>query len=261
MHIKALPDLYGELSKNIDINRVSAVGVSTKPRNMEGSYMPVFLAGEGYARVVADTLGVPLMRFSHQDGHIMAGILSGNCSELLDCDFMSVHLSGGTTEILKSRYNGLSFDNEIIGGTKDISAGQLIDRTGVTLGLKFPCGRELEQMAKESLGKIKVKTSVSDGYVNFSGAETTILRMASENSPADVAYAALNNVGEALCKMLNNSVRLTGIKKILLAGGVASNAMLREMLNNAVSADLYFATPEFSTDNAVGVAALAEKGS
>ena len=99
--------------------------------------MPVFLAGEGYAKVVANTVGVPLYEFSHQDGHIMAGIYSSGSFELLENDFISVHLSGGTTEILKSRYNGFNFDNEIIGGSKDISAGQFIDRVGVKMGLQM----------------------------------------------------------------------------------------------------------------------------
>ena len=117
-HMKLMPVMYEKLSEQIDFKEVKAVGVSTRPRCVEGSYMPVFLAGEGYAKVVADTLGVPLYEFSHQDGHIMAGIYSSGSFELLENDFISVHLSGGTTEILKSRYNGFNFDNEIIGGSK-----------------------------------------------------------------------------------------------------------------------------------------------
>jgi len=261
VHVKALPELYSRLMEKINPERVSAVGVSTKPRNVEGSYMPVFPAGEGYARVVADTLGVPLMEFSHQDGHIMAGILSGRCEDLLEREFLSVHLSGGTTEVLKSRYNGYGFENEIVGGTKDISAGQLIDRIGVKLGLKFPCGRELEKMAVGAEGILKSKISVTDGYVNFSGAETAILKLAEENPPKEIAYTVLCNVGQALCKMLNNTVAKTGLRDILIVGGVASNTIIRKMLTTNVCADIYFATPEYSTDNAVGIAALAEKGS
>ena len=104
-HMKLLPVLYRKLSEQIDVSQVGAVGVSVRPRNVKGSYMPVFLAGYGYARVIADTLGVPLIEFSHQDGHIMAGVFSSGVEELLNGEFISVHLSGGTTEILKSRYH------------------------------------------------------------------------------------------------------------------------------------------------------------
>ena len=168
-HMKLMPVMYEKLSEQIDFKDVKAVGVSTRPRCVEGSYMPVFLAGEGYAKVVANTLGVPLYEFSHQDGHIMAGIYSSGSFELLENDFISVHLSGGTTEILKSRYNGFNFDNEIVGGSKDISAGQFIDRVGVKMGLHFPAGKALEQLAlkTEKGEKLPLLTSCCPAWVKF----------------------------------------------------------------------------------------------
>lgn len=259
-HVKTLPGLFGELSKEIDMSLVSAVGVSSKPRNAEGSYMPVFLAGEGYAKVVASTLKVPIYKFSHQDGHIMAGIVSGNAQTLLEKEFLSVHLSGGTTEILKSRYNGYNFDNEIVGGTKDISAGQLIDRTGVMLGLDFPCGKELEILSYKAQNELKMKVSADGGYLNFSGAETALIKMISDNSPEDIAYAVLMHVAKTLAKVINNSIIENSVGDVLIVGGVASNKLIKEYLNENVKGRLYYAEPQYSTDNAVGVAALAEKG-
>lgn len=256
-HIKNLPDLYRELSKEINLNEVEAVGVSVAPRNCEGSYMPVFLGGMGYAKVVADTLGVPLFEFSHQDGHIMAGILSCGNNELLKRPFLSLHLSGGTTELLKSRYNGHSFENEIIGGTKDISAGQLIDRVGVLLGLSFPCGAELEKLASPT--ELKFKTSVSGSYLNFSGAETMIMRETGNHENYEIAYATLSHVAEAISKILNNALKENNIKDILIVGGVSSNKLIREYLDKNVDGRIFYASRELSTDNAVGIAALVKE--
>ena len=106
--------------------------------------MPVFTAGSTFAHIIADTLGVPVFEYSHQDGHIMAGVCSAGDMTLLEREFYAVHLSGGTLEILRTRFNGVDFDAEIVGRTLDISAGQLIDRAGVALGMKFPCGAAVD---------------------------------------------------------------------------------------------------------------------
>ena len=246
-HMKLMPVMYEKLSEQIDFKDVKAVGVSTRPRCVEGSYMPVFLAGEGYAKVVANTLGVPLYEFSHQDGHIMAGIYSSGSFELLENDFISVHLSGGTTEILKSRYNEFNFDNEIIGGSKDISAGQFIDRVGVKMGLHFPAGKALEQLA------------VDGAYMNFSGVETKASRMA-ESEKCDksaLALGVLENVRDTLVKTINKAMTDTNTHRVLIVGGVASNGIIRNGLTKKLDGDVYFAKAECSTDNAVGTAYLA----
>lgn len=256
-HLKLVPELYGKLAREVDIKSVKAVGVSVRPRNAEGSYMPVFLAGAGYARVVSDTLGVPLYEFSHQDGHIMAGIYSCGAFELLDGDFISVHLSGGTTEILKSRREGRNFVHKIIGGTRDISAGQLIDRVGVKMGLRFPAGKEMEKMALSADGAEKLPVSVDGAYINFSGAETRALRMADECDKNRLAAGVTDNVKKSLQKAVNAAIRDTGAHRVLIVGGVASNGAIREGLERELDAKVYFAKREYSTDNAAGIAYLA----
>lgn len=257
-HMKLLPELFSELSKEADMKKIAAVGVSTRPRNVEGSYMPVFLAGEGYARVISDTLKVPLYRFSHQDGHVMAGIYSCGTDELLSGDFLSVHLSGGTTEILKSRFTGGGFSHEIIGGTRDISAGQFIDRIGVKTGLQFPAGKALEELSKSAEKPIKLPISTDGAYMNFSGVETKASRMAENCDRAELALGVLTAVKNTLVKSLNSAISDTGIKRILIVGGVASNGLIREGLRNELNGEVFFASTELSTDNAVGIAGLAE---
>lgn len=256
LHIKNMPGIYSELSKKADTLNVGAVGVSTRPRSVEGSYMPVFLAGVAQARTVADTLKVPLFEFSHQDGHIMAGIYSSEI-EFSDEPFLSVHMSGGTTEILKTVYNGYNFDCEIIGGTKDISAGQVTDRVGVAAGLKFPCGAELDALSRCAKEEIKLPISVDGGFFNFSGLETKAVVILKEKSIEDVAKGVFLAISKTLAQALEFCVRKTGIKRILIAGGVASNSFIRDYLEKNIDAKVFFASPELSCDNAVGIALLA----
>lgn len=254
VHLKELPELFGKL--DIDMKSVSAVGVSTRPRNVEGSYMPVFLSGESFAKVIAKSLNVPLLSYSHQDGHIMAGILSQNAYELLDEPFLAVHMSGGTTEILECEYKDNHFAVKIVGGTKDISAGQLIDRLGVALGMKFPCGKELDKLSLScGVKPMNFKTSVKDGYINFSGIETKLLSMTDTEDAGLLAKSALAFIG----KSLKEAINFHKPKKVLFVGGVVSNTMLREYFKNEIEGETYFATAELSCDNAVGIAELCRR--
>ena len=262
-HIKNAPALLEELSEGVDFGAVKAVGVSTRPRSVEGSYMPVFLAGETIASSVATALGVPLYRFSHQDGHIMAGLLSAKREDLLEREFYSVHLSGGTFEILKAHYDGNIFPSEIVGGTKDISAGQLIDRIGVKCGIKFPCGKEISRLAEEYRdskpnlkgdSKIKLSVSEKDGYINFSGAETQGLKLAETEDVGLISYALIEVVGKSLIKALKS----VGAKEVLLVGGVASSRPLKEYLLSSCDIDFCFADAEYASDNAWGIAKLTQ---
>ena len=128
-HVRRLPDIAGELSIP---GEIGSVGASTRPRAVDGSYMPCFLAGESQAKVLSKALDVPFYAFSHQQGHLAAVLWSACRMDLLEHEFLAWHLSGGTTELLLVR-PGLRAEK--IGGTRDLSAGQLIDRTGQLLGL------------------------------------------------------------------------------------------------------------------------------
>lgn len=256
LHTKSIAELYKKL--DIDFNDVCAVGVSVRPRSVDGSYMPVFLVGEAFAQGVAHTLGVPLMRFSHQDGHIMAGVFSGSNEALMQGDFLSLHLSGGTTEILRTHFNGNGFDNEIIGATKDISAGQFIDRTGVYLGMKFPCGKELDALSLKTQDTIKLPICTDGAYMNFSGVETKIKGLIGSENDAVIARSVIENIRDTLIKAINSAIEKTRIKKVLAVGGVMSNSLIRKGLEENINGRLYLASPEFSSDNAAGTAALSE---
>ena len=254
-HVKQFPDLFEELMHEVD--KVDAIGVSIRPRDCDGSYMPVFLAGESFARTAAALLGVPLYRFSHQDGHIMAALYSLGITELSDEKFLSVHISGGTTEIIETRYNGYNFDAEVIGGTKDISAGQFIDRVGVKAGMQFPCGRELEQLSKQTKTIMKLPVCEKDGYINFSGVETKVQRM--EAITADVALGVFDNIARSLTRAINYCSEKSKCGKVVVVGGVASNEYISEYLKKHTKGQIFIAEPQYATDNAAGIAVLTER--
>ena len=146
-HTKSLPELSGRLFSHIRGANITAVGVSTRPRAVEGSYMPCFLVGFSHAKLLSDALGVPLVEVSHQQGHVAASLWSADAMELMDEPHLAWHLSGGTTELLLVEPQGRNVCCTKIGGTTDISAGQLIDRTGVMLGLSFPAGKALDALS------------------------------------------------------------------------------------------------------------------
>ena len=255
IHNRELPLMIKEI---VNGEKIDAVGVSVMPRNVYGSYMPVFTVGNGYAVAISSVLGVNCYEFSHQDGHIMAGIYSLGAYELLEEPFISVHLSGGTTEILKTEYNGYNFNNKIIGGTLDISAGQLIDRVGVNMGLKFPCGKTLEELALKTEETISLPLSIKGAYTNLSGVETKLLND-SETPKEVMARSLLEYISKVLVKTINNAKTQANISKILIAGGVASNSIIRDNLISEFGKNICFASKELSSDNAVGVAVLAYK--
>ena len=134
-HVRRLPELVDALCGKLPADTVRAVGASTRPRAVEGSYMPCFLAGESQARNLARFLDVPFYPFSHQQGHIAAALWSAGRMELMRQPHLAWHLSGGTTELLLVTPDGKNVRAEKLGGTSDISAGQLIDRTGQLLGV------------------------------------------------------------------------------------------------------------------------------
>ena len=166
-HVKNMPSAMEEVRECLGGKSPSAVGVSARPRNVDGSYMPCFLSGVAVAEGIASSLGVPLYRFSHQCGHVMAALYSSSSEELMKDEFAAFHVSGGTTELLIVKGGESGFDARLVGGTKDLNAGQIIDRIGVFLGMPFPAGPHLERAALEYNGKIpSKKVSVSGTYAN-----------------------------------------------------------------------------------------------
>ncbi len=260
LHTRNLQSIVPELLSSVETEDIAAVGVSVCPSGREGSYMPVFLVGKLVASSVAAALRCPVFGFTHQQGHIRAALF-GNES-LIGKDFFAFHLSGGTSELL--RVDG-KLNIEKLGGSSDINAGQLVDRLGVKLGLGFPAGKAMEALAVGANERgVLLPASVRGLEFSFSGAETKAAKAIDDGAePSAVAYSVYDLIARTLAKtMINamNTAERPDGADFLLAGGVASSALLRSMLTARMKgsgARLHFAAPALSSDNAVGAALLA----
>ena len=259
-HVKNLPEVVGELREAIRDCRVLAVGCSTRPREQADSYMPCFLSGRAAAESFAAALDVPVIETAHQDGHIMAAAYSSGAMErLLQAPFCAFHVSGGTTEVLHVTPRENGFTVSLIGGTQDLNAGQAVDRVGVMMGLRFPCGREMESLAKEWQGKLPTpRICVRDGYCNLSGLQNLAEKLWKEtNDRAQVSAYVFSFLGKTLAKMTEAIDEKYGNIPVVYAGGVMSNQGLQKVLSQRPNT--YFAAPQFSADNAAGVALICRK--
>ena len=256
-HIKSLPELSGRLFSHIEARNITAVGVSTRPRNVEGSYMPCFMVGYSHGKLLAEALGVPLIEVSHQEGHVAASLWSAGHLELMNEPHLAWHLSGGTTELLLVEPEGKSVKCTRIGGTTDISAGQLIDRTGLLLNLPFPSGKHLDALSKEAQGREVFKVKCTNGEFSLSGVQNKVQQFHSAHGDAaETAAYALRCVIGAVCTATAQAMKAYPGCRVVFSGGVSANSMLRELTQPF---DPVFSQPQFSTDNAMGVAVLAHR--
>ncbi len=275
-HVKNLPLAMRDLQKVLMDGgyTVAAVGYSATPRDVEGSYMPCFLSGKVAATALATGIGegereVPLYPFSHQSGHIMAALYASDAlfeEDFLKYRFLAFHVSGGTTEAVAvtASSNGTAFSVELLGEGADLHAGQVIDRVGVMMGLDFPCGKEMEVLAKAYLDThepIKgLKVSVKDGVCHLSGLEN----MAADlwKKTGDKGYVSayvLSFIGKTLRRMTEQIQESHGgdvPMAVVYAGGVMSNHLIRPMLSNRTAWKTYFAHPAYAADNAAGTSLL-----
>lgn len=259
-HVRNLPELVAEVARGAQGVQIAAVSASTRPRPAEESYMPVFRAGEGQARAAAALLCAPFYAFSHQEGHVRAALVDSGVDR--SRPFLALHLSGGTTELLLADGGNLT----LLGGSLDLHAGQLVDRIGVRLGLPFPAGPELEKLARRATASGLLGASVKGIDCCLAGAENSVVRLLEEGlTPEQAAAEVYDLLSRTIIRQIEAACAATHCRQALLAGGVASSSLLREMLSarakrRRLNCALRFARPELSGDNAVGVALLgAEK--
>ena len=254
-HLKQLPGLLDAL---FETGRPpDAIGVSVRPRDVEGSYMPCFLVGETVARGIAATGKIPIMKFSHQAGHLAAALYGAGALELITQPFLAFHASGGTTEcLLVNPGKRHPFEVSILGKTLDLAAGQVIDRVGVLLGTGFPAGPELERMAAQTK-PLPFKPALKGADCCLSGLENQCAGLLEEGKPPEqIAAFCQNAVGETLLAMAGQATKMHPGLPFVFAGGVMSNNFLRQRIEERVEG-AKFAPASLSADNAVGIAILA----
>lgn len=270
-HSCRLPSYIDNICSKVDVSCIRAVGVSSRPRRVEGSYMPCFLAGINAAREISAVLGIPLHQFSHQEGH--AAAIMENSTDVSLKRTALMHLSGGTTELLICEPDDEGYSMTIAGGTKDISLGQLIDRAGVAMGYPFPAGSYLDRLAesyamqegraKNILPAIRVK----DGYFNLSGIETAVMKAIESSEESDylfIAFCIFERAASLLAQLALYAADACQTDTVFMAGGVSASAFIRRsvsgLISGAVSApEIIFGDPELSGDNAAGTARLARR--
>lgn len=258
----ALPLFIKEAMETVDPQEIAAIAVSSRPRRVEGSYMPVFLAGLNAASMIGASLNIPVYEFSHQEGHAHAVLTSSGRQIPERC--LMYHLSGGTTEILDCKRDNAGYAMEIIGGTKDISFGQLLDRVGVKLGYAFPSGAYLDEVAAEADSSEKApRIKHIDGYFNLSGIETSAMRRIDKENEEGISHDSLisvlfRQIADLISSTASHLADKTKVKDIYISGGVAASSTIRELIarNHNPDINIIWGDNRLSGDNAVGTARL-----
>lgn len=257
-HVKRLHLMVEQLRQEGTLDQVSAVGASTRPREVEGSYMPCFLVGEGEGRALAAALGVPFCPCSHQQGHVAAAAWSAGREDLLDKPHLAWHLSGGTTELLRVEPEGHTVRAEVVGGTSDIAAGQLVDRAGVLLGLPFPAGKALDALYPEADDTSFFRVKLNGLTFSLSGMENKVKELAEKGEkPANIARFTIDTILNVLVRATREAQKKWPGLPVLCSGGVASNRQIRAAMERECGS--VFAQPQYATDNALGVAILTHR--
>lgn len=260
-HLNNFPLLIKSLSEKIDLKKIDTISTSVKPRNIMNSYMPVFIFGKNQALILSEVLKTKYKEFSHQEGHIAAGLLSN--PEFLNKKFMSLHISGGTSEVLMVEDTINNLKIKLIGGTLDLSFGQLIDRIGVLLGYQFPSGKKLDEISqKGNVLKLNIALNVKDSFwTSISGLENYFQNLISsgKESVEDIILTLFHTIAIFLESLILNINNEYGLEWILITGGVAANTYIRKYLSeNLIKKNIYvcFSEINLSTDNAIGVSYL-----
>ena len=257
-HIKNIPLINEQICDFFAFEKyeILSIGYSAYPRDVNDSYMPCFLVGESISLILSSVNSIPIYKFSHQSGHIRSAIYS-SAFTLKSDEFIAFHVSGGTTEILNVKNTECDYKIDIIGGSSDLHAGQVIDRIGVKMGLLFPCGKEMESLAIKNEKSIpKHNVCVKDFYCNLSGLENLALCLYDKTGDKNLVCSFIFDfIGKTLEKITDNLRKKYSEKPIIYAGGVMSNAIIKKRLQDKFD-NVYFANPEFSSDNACGIALL-----
>lgn len=255
-HTAQLHLLFSEIVKDIDSKDIAAIGASSRPRPVDGSYMPCFTVGENTAKILSSALKVPLYTFSHQEGHIAAALYDSKSENLFTEKFLAFHVSGGTTEAVIAKGNGYGFSLDLAAKSLDLNAGQAIDRVGLMLGLRFPCGAELEKLALKNTKKISVHPTLKECDCCLSGLENICRRLLENNESKEyIAAYCIEYIRKTLSLMTDKLLLKYGTMPVLYAGGVMSDSIIQNSFKEKYNAA--FAQPSLSSDNAVGIAYLA----
>ena len=251
-HLKNLPELYSRITH--DLSKINTVSVSSRPRNEEDSYMPVFIVGRNFGKVISHTLNCEFLEYSHQENHISSSLIDNykNIDE-----FLAVHISGGTTEFVSAKKGIKGFETKIVGQTKDITFGQLIDRIGIMMDFPFPCGKYMEEYIKgKNVGKLTTPRIIKGSYINLSGMENYFGNLLNKYTKEEIITSLFDYIAEYIVQVIYSLSHLQH-KTLIISGGVASNSYIRNYIMKSIKGyEILFPAVNNSSDNAVGLAFL-----
>ncbi len=221
--------------------------------------MGALLVGACTARSLAWAWNIPAVATHHMEGHLLAPMLEENAPEF---PFVALLISGGHTMLVKVAGVG---QYQLLGESLDDAAGEAFDKTAKMLGLGYPGGPELARLAEKGRDRFKFPRPMTDRPgldFSFSGLKTFTMNSLhktaqTEQDKADIAYAFQKAVAETLAIKCKRALQQTGLKRLVIAGGVSANSEIRRALQQMTQkqgARLYFPRLEFCTDNGAMIA-------
>lgn len=251
-HLGNIPEILFKL--DVDFNRIDSISVSSMPRNVNNSYMPVFMVGKNYGQALSKACNAKFIEYSHQEGHISAALI--DCYKVIENPFLTIHISGGTTEFLLTKKVRKGFESKILGGTKDITFGQLIDRIGVFMKFPFPAGMKMEEYINEKNNIIKMPKISGNSYINLSGIENYLKDkyINKKYSNEEIISSLFYYIAICIIHIINEIKKNYCFNSIVITGGVSSNKYIRYNIENKLSENFNIIFPNigYSTDNAIG---------
>jgi N6-L-threonylcarbamoyladenine synthase len=214
------------------------------------------LVGASFAHGLALSLGVPAIGIHHLEGHLLSPLLSARRPEF---PFLALLVSGGHTQLMRVESVGRY---ELLGDTQDDAAGEAFDKTAQLLGLGYPGGPALSKLAERGRpGRCRLPRPMLERGLDFSfsGLKTAVLTLLKNENPdpADLARGFVDAIVEVLVAKCARAVEITGLTRLVVAGGVGANRQLRTALD-AVAArrgfDVFYPEPELCTDNGAMIA-------
>lgn len=256
-HVRRIVPLIRETvaAAGIGLQDLAAIGYTTGP-GLAGA----LLVGAAVAESLALALGVPAIPVHHLEGHMLSPMLS---SPAPDFPFVALLVSGGHTQLL--RVGGVG-DYVLLGESVDDAAGEAFDKTAKLLGLPYPGGPVLSQLAKQGkAGRLKLPRPMKnsgDLMFSFSGLKTAVLTATqkpdfSPEQMPDLAAEFQEAVVDVLCAKAKDALAQTGLSQLVVAGGVGANARLRERLAREIErrgGRVFFPKLEYCSDNGAMIA-------
>ncbi len=260
-HVRKLLPLVQETLDKAGLTKtdIDAVAYTAGP-GLVGALM----VGASCGRAMAFTWDVPAIGVHHMEGHLLAPMLEEAPPEF---PFVALLVSGGHTQLV--RVDGIG-QYELLGESLDDAAGEAFDKAAKMLGLDYPGGPLIAKLAKQGdRSRFRFPRPMTDRPgvdMSFSGLKTFTLNTAnkhrvdgqlSEQDKADIASAFEEAVVDTLAIKCRRALEMTGLKQLVIAGGVSANDRLREKLGEMVQkrkAQLFYARPEFCTDNGAMIA-------